>query len=322
MTDRDEKIPCPRCGAAESTIMFEGKDYLYGVPGDYFVSTCRACGLMYQNPRPARERALELYPQDYGPHTAAEPPPASTGRNKRYSVAKRVLDRIPAWKRWCDGVDLIPDFIPGGYLLEIGCASGARLLSLKNRGWQHLRGIELVPSAAERARAAGFGVDCDPVEDALARFPEEFFDVVIASMVLEHLFNPFHVVQEIAGKLKKGGQLLFSTVVCDSLDARIYRGYFGGFDLPRHMVFFKKRDIFRMLERDFTGIECFHQNAPIDFVRSSTWRRGDQKGDLFDRLVLSVGDSRAGYFLGLPLAWLGLTCRVSFRCRKRREHEE
>ena len=128
---------------------------------------------MYQNPRPARECALELYPQDYGPHTVAVPPPASTGGKERHSIAKRVLDRVPTWKRWCDGVDLVPNFVPEGSLLEIGCASGARLLSLKSRGWRNLRGIELVPSAAERARAAGFGVDCDPVEVALSRVPEE-----------------------------------------------------------------------------------------------------------------------------------------------------
>jgi len=142
-------------------------------------------------------------------------------------------------------------------------------------------------------------------------------DVVIASMVLEHLFDPFHVVRGIARKLKEGGQFLFSTVVCDSLDAWIYQGYFGGFDLPRHMVFFRKRDIFRMLEDEFTGMECFHHNAPIDYVRPSTWRRNDRKGGLFDRFVLSVGDTRAGHYLGLPLAWLNLTCRVSFRCRRR-----
>lgn len=323
MTEGLEKVPCPRCGARESSTLFEGRDYLYGIPGVYFVSMCGGCGLMFQNPRPSRERALGLYPPGYGPHAVPVSQPASTAPAPTAptappdSIARRVLNGIPTWKRWCDGVDLVPDFVPEGHLLEIGCASGARLLSLKNRGWRHLRGIEFVPSAAERARAAGFAVDCGPVEDALVRFSGESLDVIIASMVLEHLFDPFGVVQEIAGKLRKGGQFLFSTVVCDSLDAKIYKGYYGGFDLPRHMVFFKKRDIFRMLERDFTNIECFHQNAPIDFVRSSSWRRGGQKGGLFDRLVLSIGDSRTGFLLVLPLAFLGLTCRVSFRCRKR-----
>ena len=248
----------------------------------------------------------ELYPHDYGPHAPTPSSTASPECPAIVSLMKSGLAKIPGWKRWCEGVDLVPEFVPGGKLLEIGCASGGRLISLRSLGWQHLQGIELAPSAAERARAEGYPVDCDSVENALARYPGEFFDVIISSMVLEHLFDPFAVVPEISRTLKKGGQFLFSTVVCDSLDAHIYRGYFSGFDLPRHMVFFQKRDIFCMMKEYFAGIECFHQNAPVDFVRSSMWRREHHEGTWFDphrtarrQLARRL---RAGVAVGAPRA--------------------
>jgi SAM-dependent methyltransferase len=213
---------------------------------------------------------------------------------------------------------MIPTFVKEGKLLEIGCASGGRLLFLRNLGWKQLYGIELVKEAAQKASAEGLNVVNGQVENTLSQYPDSYFDVIISSMVIEHLYNPFQITHLIATKLKPGGQFLFSTVVRDSLDAKIFRDYWSGFDFPRHMVYFKKSDLFGMLKNQFEIIQFFHQNAPIDFVRPAISRKEEGKGSIKDTLILALARSPFSTYIGLILAWMKLTCRVSIHCKKRK----
>lgn len=342
-------MACPKCGADESWIVFQGEDRLYNVPGVYSVSECRQCGLWFQNPRPPADRLPSLYPPYYGPHATAAVNGSPTGNawagrlfrplrslaamvrafrldnNVGYLIRRLGYAHLgeqstrPAtpkgsqifdwWRKRQSCIDLIPRFVDQGTLLEIGCSTGERLRSLRALGWNNVFGIELVPAAAEIAASRGMAVTCGAVETLLDRFPKHFFDVIISSMVLEHLLDPFTVVRQIARKLKPGGEFLLSTVVRDSLDAKMYGAYWSGFDFPRHMVHFRKRDIWCMLGPHFRVLEVHHQNAPIDFVRPCVWRRKP-----LDNVVRLTAESGAGDILGFLLALLGLTSRVSFRC--------
>lgn len=331
-----ERISCPKCASVESVVQFKGKDYLYQVPGDFFVSECSRCGFQFQNPRLTTERLVASYPTEYSPHAkhssySKEIVRWTSARFLRDQLGyKHLLDKpeeesnrrsliLPGFlRRWVAGVLLIPCYVPEGRILEIGCGSGRLLLSLRDLGWQQLHGIELVPAAAEQARTQGLEVECGQVEETLSRYPDQHFDVVICSMVLEHLGNPFKVVRVIAAKLKPEGQFLFSTVSRDSLDAKLYGAYWAGYDFPRHLVYFRKRDILEMLGDSFDHVVSFHQVAPIDCVRSSTWRRKNERQRLIDAIVLLLGDSLLTQAMSLPLAWLGLTSRVSFQCRRKK----
>ena len=331
-----EYAPCPRCGCEDSCIVVRGVDRLHHIPGEYLAADCLRCHLWFQSPRPVASRLASLYPEDYLPHrkpTAVTIKPGAAKflqRRLGYEALEpdteerkgcdwrqlAVLDWIRSWKM---GINLIPAYVVQGKLLEIGCASGGRLLSLRRLGWQQLYGIELVPAAAERARAEGFSVISGQVEDTLSQYPDAEFDVIISSMVLEHLYNPFQVVQIAAKKLKPGGQFIFSTVVRDGLDFKIFRDYWSGFDFPRHMIYFQKSDLHDMLKGHFEKIEIFHQNAPIDFVRPAVSRRDEGKGTIIDALILKVARSSLATSIGLLLAWFGLTCRVSLHCQRKYE---
>lgn len=224
----------------------------------------------------------------------------------------------PALIRECrrvTGIDLIPAYVAGGRLLEIGCATGERLQSYRVQGWKDLHGIELTEQAATQAQQRGFEVECGQVEVSLNKLPDEYYDVIVSSMVLEHLYDPFAVARTIARKLKPGGEFLFSTVTRDALDARWFGKYWSGYDFPRHMVYLRMADIHEMVAEDFDQVECFHQNAPVDFLRPATWRRPENK--LSDRLIAWLAKARVGLLIGEVLARKGQTCRVSFRCRRK-----
>lgn len=325
-------VPCPRCGGRESVTVARGKDRLYGVPGEYFAAECRGCGLWFQNPRPPSDRLSDLYPGEYTPHTQPAQVTLNSGaagylrRHMGYTDLKpdegtgsrwSVLPFLSPVREWLAGVNLTPHFVAGGKLLDIGCASGAFLLYLRRLGWEKLHGIELMPAAAAQANKAGFEVVSGEIEKKLSGYPDASFDVIVSSMVFEHLVDPFAVVREVAKKLKPGGEFLFSLPLRDSLDFRIFGEYWGGFDFPRHLVHFSKADVFGMLKESFEGTECFHQSAPADFTRPVSWRLAEGKGGLLDRAALLFASSRAGYTIGFVLAKLRLTCRVSFRCRRK-----
>ncbi len=74
---------CPKCGADHSRVVMSGKDYLYLVPGDYFVSECGQCGFWFETPRPTLDQLVSFYPSDYVPHSKYEVKPFSRG-NKSY----------------------------------------------------------------------------------------------------------------------------------------------------------------------------------------------------------------------------------------------
>jgi 2-polyprenyl-3-methyl-5-hydroxy-6-metoxy-1,4-benzoquinol methylase len=329
-----EIVTCPKCDSASVTVL-RGQDYLHGIEGEFSVAECVSCGLWFQNPRPTADSVADLYPDDYLPHTEIAISPVEPSRSsgsaqylrRRMGYAHLAADNAHGfdWKsvrlldpvrRWMNGVALLPDFVPAGRLLEVGCGSGGRLLSLRAAGWTDLQGIELIASAAERARSHGLAIQCGPIEDILDKLPNDYFDVIISSMVLEHLRDPFSVVRAIAGKLKRNGQFLFSTVNRTSLDARVYGKYWAGFDFPRHLVYPRTRDLRELLEGDFKEVQVYHQSEPIDFLRSATWRRNDGKYSIVDSLILRLGSSRFGSAASLLLAWLKLTTRVSVRCRR------
>lgn len=308
---------------------------MYGVAGRFRAAECGACGLWFQNPSPVDAELSNLYPAAYGPHAlpdSSERALVSPGRagylrrslgyhnlvpDATGSRDWRSLRLFDVVRHWTTGCDLIPRYVAGGSVLELGCGSGARLRLLRRLGWHHVQGVEFVPEAAARARAGGCQVMCESVEKALGVQRDQSLDAVVSSMLLEHVRNPFDVVRQVARTVKPGGQFLFSTITRDSLDARLYGQYWAGFDFPRHLVYLATADIVEMLEPWFDHVELFYQPDPIDFVRASTWRSTEGSGRLVDRLVLALGTSPPARLYAMVLAFLRLTCRVSVRCRRK-----
>src|ERR1035441_3910319 len=129
----ERRSPCPRCGVVNEERFLKGKDFLHGIPGEFFLSECKQCHLWYQNPLPSPAQISSLYPDDYAPHGSALPnadvsTPAGLRsyiqRQLNYSgtsPAGALLKRsrfFDFWWRYSSEVQLIPRYVPGGTLFD------------------------------------------------------------------------------------------------------------------------------------------------------------------------------------------------------------
>ena len=99
----------------------------------------------------------------------------------------------------------------GGNMLELGCGSGGILRRLEK--YFNTFGIEVSDYALSKARqqcknTKFFLFD---IEEGLTRkFADNYFDVILARYLFEHLKNPEKVIKDCSIILKKGGILIFS----------------------------------------------------------------------------------------------------------------
>jgi SAM-dependent methyltransferase len=127
-------------------------------------------------------------------------------------------------------------------------------------------------------------------------------------MVVEHLQDPYLVLDEVARILKPGGRFHFSTICRDSFEARFFGEYWRALEVPRHMVFFRRSDIRRALEPNFGKIAAFDQVAARDLVASASWR-----GKRIDRAFTALG-AKGLLPLSIAIALFHGSSRVSFQC--------
>jgi len=100
------------------------------------------------------------------------------------------------------------------YFLDIGCNSGVvavRLLKLGCFG----KGIDLVSELVDKAKKYGIDAEVGSAED-LAKFPDNTFEAVICSEVLEHLYDPLLAIKEAHRVLKPGGAYVVTVPHPDS----------------------------------------------------------------------------------------------------------
>ncbi len=122
-----------------------------------------------------------------------------------YSTKQITYFRVPR----ADILPLIPR--PVDRVLEIGCGAGETLGLLKSRGLcRETIGVELVPAVAERARALVDGVYEGDVETMALPCAPESVDLILCLDVLEHLRDPWGMVETLRTLLKPGGALIAS----------------------------------------------------------------------------------------------------------------
>jgi SAM-dependent methyltransferase len=132
----------------------------------------------------------------------------------------------------------------GPRVLDAGCAAGALLEKLRDRGWD-CTGVEISPSAEYARRERSLDVLSLPLE--ACGFPDASFHLVLASHLIEHLNDPAGFLSEVRRVLVPGGYFLATTPNIAGFQARLFRGRWRSaiFD---HLYLFSVKTLSRLLE--------------------------------------------------------------------------
>ena len=107
-------------------------------------------------------------------------------------------------------------------LLDIGCGDGNfTMLMAKTCGAKEVYGVDISEKGVEMARKNGIKAFKVDVDEEKLPFDDNYFDVVTALEVIEHLFDPDHFLDEVYRVLKPKGIFVLSTPNLASIYNRV-----------------------------------------------------------------------------------------------------
>jgi SAM-dependent methyltransferase len=169
-----EWVNCPGCRAAQHDVLLRADSFGFPVG----LVECRACGLVFSNPRPTERYMNRFYRARY---------------RAFYEGQGEITEAYIARRGWREGaatrVRRYAGFVPsGGRVLDIGCGAGLFLSVLREaRPDVTVQGIEPNHMQAAYARdALGVPVHEDLFNTFDAAAP---FDLVVAFHVAEHIHD-------------------------------------------------------------------------------------------------------------------------------------
>lgn len=168
-------------------------------------------------------------------------------------------------------------------VLEIGCGSGATGMAVKQQfPGVFYCGVELDPVAAEHARRVLDRVvtgDIERMDLAHYDLTRSLFDVIVCADILEHLYDPWSVVQKLHHWLAPGGHIVAS--IPNVQNARLLHNLVAGrwtytdqglLDAT-HIRFFTLHDIGQMFVRNGYEVEKVISSCDPDMPTSGPWPR-------------------------------------------------
>ena len=234
-------------------------DDRFGAEGTYTIVQCSGCDLIQTVPRLGGDKLKALYEAHYN----------FGGSDKSlYTRFREALFQSLLYRFWLaiDG-DISFHTVRGtGRLLDIGCNEGRGLLRYAANGFT-VEGMELNECAAASARRLGFTIH----SETLDRFhPEQPYDAVILSNVLEHVADPVELLQHISRILKPGGRLYVSCPNVNSWQKTIFGKHWINWHVPFHIIHFSDQTLTQALEKGGFRIVTSRHCSPALWTAQST----------------------------------------------------
>lgn len=216
-------IHCTLCGADAHRRLFDkyGRSFY----------ACGVCGVTFLAPQPTDEELAAMYTEEYY---------ASWGLDREFSVVREMKTATFAEK-----LARVAEHVPTGRLLDIGCAAGFLLEAARDRGWDGY-GVELSRFSAEIAQHS---LGAEKVFNGTlegAAYPDDFFDVVFMSDLIEHIKDLPTFLREVRRILRPGGFVAIMTPDAASLTCRLMGRAWPHYK-EEHLFYFSPESLTRLL---------------------------------------------------------------------------
>jgi len=227
-------VPCALCGSESFARRWDC--------GSFYFVACRRCGLIQQNPQSEPLAVAARYDEAYLRY------------EEEHQYAYRDLELLALGDLGIETAsrpifERAKDEGRQPRVLDVGCATGALLAALRDKGWQ-AQGVEISEAQARYgSERYGLPIFAGGLEDAF--FPSGSFDLVHASHLIEHLNNPASFLRESARVLAPGG-LVITTPNADGLQARLLENRWRS-AIYDHLYLFSRRTLQAILEAN--GLE-------------------------------------------------------------------
>jgi SAM-dependent methyltransferase len=202
-----------------------------------------------------------------------------------------------------DALEIIDYYIqPPGFLLDYGCGGGFFLCEAKKCGWDTY-GLEPLPGHAVHARAK-YGVRVITDTLRLDTCAPNFFDVITAFQVFEHLPDPDCELNKLSRIIKPGGIILIEVPNIDTWSVNLLGKRHRHF-VQDHLNFFSPKTLSKLLEKN--GFQVIKYYLPTRYMSIHHLMSDSVRRYLHKRIVNNIDDLLNR--LGLSECIIGMNLR-------------
>lgn len=226
---------CPSCGSSDLQTALSATDYTVSHK-KFEILSCDNCLLRFTQDIPDAVSIGKYYrSDDYISHTDTN---KGLVNNLYHMVRKHTLGNK---NRLIQSATRLKK----GALLDIGAGTGAFAAHMKENGWT-VTGLE--PDEDTRSRALSLNqIQLQPIEN-LYSLPSDSFDIITLWHVLEHVHDIHPYLDQLKRLIKRKGTIFIAVPNYMSFDARVYKGAWAAYDVPRHLYHFSSTAMERLLE--------------------------------------------------------------------------
>jgi len=209
-----QTVHCPQCSTSTS-LLLRAEDYNRHISREVFTYyQCPACDLIFISPIP--NNLSDYYPSSY------------------YPLPSTIAEFAPQVDFQRYKIDLVKRFVTSGNLLEIGPGQGDFTFMAKQGGFA-VDVIEMDERCCQFLRDV-IGVKAINSADPLTALQSlGQYDIIALWQVIEHLPDPWGVLDALTAHIAPGGILVIAAPNPDSLQFRLFGRYWAHLDAPRHL---------------------------------------------------------------------------------------